>query len=73
MNYPLKDGIVTYVKNGDASALSAVVFDEINNYPKFVRNNLMNILGTHDTVRILTNLAGENLDNSSKEIMARQN
>lgn len=72
MNYPLKDGIVTYVKNGDASALSAVVFDEINNYPKFVRNNLMNILGTHDTVRILTNLAGENLDNSSKEIMARQ-
>lgn len=72
MNYPLKDGIVQFVKYGDERALSNVVFEILNNYPARVRNNLMNILGTHDTTRILTNLAGESLDNSSKEVMARQ-
>ncbi|MDE7454564.1 MAG: glycoside hydrolase family 13 protein [Clostridia bacterium] len=71
MNYPLKDGIVTFVKTGNADALSNVVFDIVNNYPVRVRNNLMNILGTHDTVRILTNLAGDCLDNFPKEVMSR--
>ena len=72
MNYPLKDGIVEFVKYGNERALSNVVFDILNNYPARVRNNLMNILGTHDTTRILTNLAGEVIDNSPKEVMARQ-
>lgn len=71
MNYPLMNGIIAFVRDGNEQALSKVVFDLVNNYPPFVRNNLMNILGTHDTVRILTRLAGDNLDNSSKNIMAR--
>jgi len=71
MNYPLKDGIVEFVKTGNERALSSVVFDILNNYPARVRNNLMNILGTHDTTRILTALSGDSLDNSSKEIMSR--
>ncbi|MCH5159630.1 MAG: glycoside hydrolase family 13 protein [Clostridiales bacterium] len=72
MNYPLMEGIIQFVRNGNEQALSNVVFDIINNYPLFIRNNLMNILGTHDTVRILTNLAGNRLDNAPKESMARQ-
>ncbi|MCH5152100.1 MAG: glycoside hydrolase family 13 protein [Clostridiales bacterium] len=70
MNYPLMNGIIDFVRDGNEQALSKVVFDIVNNYPSFVRNNLMNILGTHDTVRILTNLAGTRLDNASKEVMA---
>ena len=72
MNYPLMDGIIQFVRDGNEQALSRVVFDIINNYPVFIRNNLMNILGTHDTIRILTNLAGNRLDNAPKEAMARQ-
>ena len=72
MNYPLKDGIVEFVRDGNADALYRVAFDTVNNYPSFVRNNLMNILGTHDTVRILTNLAGDRLENASKEIQSHR-
>ena len=71
MNYPLMNGIIEFVRDGNVSALSHVVFDLVNNYPSYVRNNLMNILGTHDTIRILTNLAGNRLDNAPKEMMAR--
>lgn len=71
MNYPLMNGIISFVRDGDEQALSRVVFDTVNNYPRFIRNNLMNILGTHDTARILTNLAGARLDNAPKEAMAR--
>ena len=71
MNYPLMNGIIEFVRDGNVQALSHVVFDLVNNYPGYVRNNLMNILGTHDTIRILTNLAGTRLDNAPKEIMAR--
>ncbi len=71
MNYPLMNGIISFVRDGNEQALSHVVFDIVNNYPRFVRNNLMNILGTHDTARILTNLAGNRLDNAPKEAMAR--
>ena len=71
MNYPLMNGIISFVRDGNEQLLSQVVFDIVNNYPRFVRNNLMNILGTHDTMRILTDLAGTRLDNAPKEAMAR--
>ena len=70
MNYPLMNGIIDFVRSGNEQSLSRTVFDLVNNYPSFVRNNLMNILGTHDTVRILTNLAGKNMDNVGKEAMS---
>lgn len=71
MNYPLMNGIISFVRDGNEQVLARTVFDLVNNYPLFVRNNLMNILGTHDTIRILTNLAGTRLDNAPKEAMAR--
>ena len=57
-NYPLKDAIITFVRDGDAPRLSAVVASLCQNYPDYVLNSLMNILGTHDTMRILTILGG---------------
>ncbi|MCM1290065.1 MAG: glycoside hydrolase family 13 protein [Corallococcus sp.] len=71
MNYPLMNGIIDFVRDGNEASLSYVVFDILNNYPLHVRNNLMNILGTHDTARILTTLAGDRVENSSKEILSK--
>lgn len=71
MNYPLMNAIITFVRDGNEQQLAKTVFDIVNNYPLYVRNNLMNILGTHDTVRVLTSLAGARLENTSKEVMSR--
>lgn len=58
MNYPLKDGIIRYMQTGNARDLLAVIRLLIDHYPKETLDSLMNILGTHDTVRILTVLGG---------------
>ena len=68
MNYPLKDAIIDYVLSGKTTALRETVRQLIDNYPKQSLDSLMNILGTHDTVRILTVLGNEVYD--SPEIMA---
>lgn len=71
MNYPLMNGIIDFVRDGNEASLAGTVFEILNNYPLHVRNNLMNILGTHDTARILTTLAGDRIENSSKEVLAK--
>ena len=58
MNYPLKDAIIQYVQSGYAEGLLQTVYALINHYPKMTVDCLMNILGTHDTARILTVLGG---------------
>ncbi len=68
MNYPLKDGIIRYMQNGNAAELTHIVRVLINHYPKQTVDCLMNILGTHDTSRILTVLGG--IYCSSKDEMA---
>ncbi len=58
MNYPLKDAIIGYIQSGNAGNLLHTVRVLINHYPKQTLDCLMNILGTHDTARILTVLGG---------------
>ena len=58
MNYPLKDAIISYIQTGRAMELLHCIRVLINHYPKETLDCLMNILGTHDTVRILTVLGG---------------
>lgn len=58
MNYPLKDGVTDYVMSGDKSRLYEVLTTIYPHYPEMVGHVLMNFLGTHDTERILTVLAG---------------
>jgi len=55
-NYPFKEDIINFVKWGDGKRLAITLSHIINNYPKDALDSLMNILGTHDTVRILTAL-----------------
>ena len=58
MNYPLKDGIIHYIYSEKAVDLLKTVRALVNHYPKQTVDCLMNILGTHDTARILTVLGG---------------
>ena len=58
MNYPLKDAIINYIQTENAELLVRVIRALINHYPKQTLDCLMNILGTHDTARILTVLGG---------------
>ena len=69
MNYPLKDAIINFVVSGNTSLFRQTVGMLLDHYPKCVLDSLMNILGTHDTVRVLTALGGECAYN--KEEMAR--
>ncbi len=71
MNYPLKDAIIDYIQSGNAISLLQTIRMLINHYPKQTLDCLMNILGTHDTVRILTVLGGISCKN--KDEMASLN
>lgn len=57
MNYPVRNAVVLFLKTGDAQILYDTVCDIYSSYPENVSLSLMNILGTHDTERILTVLA----------------
>lgn len=71
MNYPLKDAIIAYILSGNAFPLIATVRTLISHYPKQTLDCLMNILGTHDTARILTVLGG--IYCANKDEMATKN
>ena len=59
MNYPLKNAIISFVTTGSTEQLRETIFMLIDNYPPEALHSLMNILGTHDTARILTVLGGK--------------
>lgn len=71
MNYPLKNGIVDFLRYRDAEILGDTLTELYSSYPACVCNCLMNILGTHDTERILTvlgvicdeSLSGDGVEN----------
>ncbi len=58
MNYPLRNGIIAFVRDGDAARLYDVLTELYGSYPRQVCDRLMNIIGTHDTERIITVLGG---------------
>ncbi|MDR3262893.1 MAG: glycoside hydrolase family 13 protein [Clostridiales bacterium] len=51
MNYPFKEAILGFVKNGDKNGLTETVMSLLENYPPYAVSLLMNIIDTHDTVR----------------------
>jgi len=62
MNYPLRNGIISFVRFGDAELLSDILKEIYSSYPLTVCHSLMNILGTHDTERILSVLGDGEID-----------
>jgi len=59
-NYPMKNAILNFIKYGDHQGFVNITNLILDQYPKSVQNNLMNILDTHDTIRALTFLGAEN-------------
>jgi 4-alpha-glucanotransferase len=69
MNYPLRTAIIDFVLNGNAQKLASEASLLYRNYPKEVSDSLMNLLGTHDTERILNTLASDgSLDMTNREL-----
>lgn len=58
MNYPFAAAILNFVKGGSADSFADSVMSIIENYPPAVLHSLMNHIGTHDTQRAITALAG---------------
>lgn len=58
MNYPFCDAVLNFIRFQNADAFFDGVMSIIENYPPQVVNVLMNHIGTHDTERAITRLAG---------------
>ena len=61
MNYPARNGILAFVKDGDSETLYNVLTELYSSYPETVCHSLMNSLGTHDTERILSVLGDDSV------------
>ena len=67
MNYPLKDALIHYLRTGNSQVMREVMQMICGNYPKPVTDSLMNIIGGHDTMRILTALGSEHFTDNKDE------
>ena len=56
MNYPLRTGILSYLKEGNPEPLRYALGEIFRNAPKEVADMQMNLLGSHDTERVLSML-----------------
>lgn len=72
MNYPLRDGLIAFLKGEGAGKLFYALTDVMQNAPKRIRDMQMNVIGTHDTVRIITSLGGESAEGyTNKELRVK--
>ena len=67
MNYPVGNRIADYLLTGNARPLFATLKRLYSHYPKISSDANMNLLGTHDTERILTKLSGVQENARSEE------
>ncbi len=70
MNYPFRDAILGFLDCGDGRDMIEIVLNVLENYPRPVIRSLMNLLGTHDTERVITLLAGERQNGRGREWQA---
>ena len=72
MNYPFRTAIINFVRGFDnGKGLKDTVMSIVENYPQEVVHCNMNLLGTHDTARILTALV-DDFDGSREEKAKRR-
>ncbi len=71
MNYPLREGVISFMRDGDFETLKYALETVYRHYPKCVSDSLMNFLSTHDTERIITVLAGERDDGKTPAELSR--
>ena len=72
MNYPFRTAIINFLRErDDGRALEHTVMTLAENYPPEVYLSNMNLLGTHDTPRILTALV-DDFEGSREELAKRR-
>lgn len=57
-NYPLRDALIAFMTGKDTRALAHTLYEQYRRYPAQNRRVMMNLLGSHDTVRIINALSG---------------
>jgi glycosidase len=72
MNYPFANALIGFLRGDDAKVLCETVMSVCENYPKKTVDLLMNHIGTHDTVRVLTALGGERANGRSRDWQSTQ-
>ncbi len=70
MNYPVRSGIIKYIKNGDSALLKDTLCTLLAHYPEKQLHHTMNILGTHDTERIISVLGDDGFEYLSNDELA---
>lgn len=66
MNYPFKEAILEFSMRGDVKKLKGALSKIMQNYPKQSLDVLLNMLDSHDTVRVLNTLAEYPIDGTTK-------
>lgn len=60
MNYPVRDALVNFLmERGSADEFSAIIDRQLSQYPQENVSAMYNLLGSHDTARIKSELRGE--------------
>lgn len=59
MNYPFAEAVLAFAKCGNAEAFMNSVMTIAEHYPKAALDVMMNHIGTHDTERAITRIAGD--------------
>lgn len=72
MNYPFAEAIMSFIKGGNSSDFLDKILRIAENYPKKCLDLLMNHIGTHDTIRAITSLVGEDPMGRGREWQAEQ-
>lgn len=71
MNYPVKEGILNFLTNRISSQDFKITIERLyDHYPKDVHRCLMNLIGTHDTMRALNALSCSHLAGQSRDFKA---
>lgn len=73
MNYPLKNAILDFLCNRiSAKSMKSALMAIIENYPEASKRCLMNIIGTHDTVRAINELSVGSYYDATKEFRSER-
>ncbi|MCC8072800.1 MAG: glycoside hydrolase family 13 protein, partial [Clostridiales bacterium] len=67
MNYPFAEAILNFVRSGNGNVFFDSIMSIVENYPPQVLNILMNHIGTHDTMRAITRLAGADSEGKGRQ------
>lgn len=62
MNYPFANAVLDFCRSGVAERFMSSVMQIVENYPKECLDVMMNHIGTHDTERAITKIAGESCE-----------